>query len=49
MEAKYNVLHLKFVSEFKCYVEFNISPFYFVFTQVSVSVIFHVSYTSLQH
>jgi len=35
-KTKYNNLRLKFVSEFKCYMEFRLRPFSFLFTQLSV-------------
>ena len=35
-KTKYNNLRLKFVSEFKCYMEFRLPPFSFLFTQLSV-------------
>lgn len=35
-KTKYNNLRLKFVSELKCYMEFRLCPFSFLFTQLSV-------------
>jgi hypothetical protein len=35
-KTKYNNLRLKFVFEFKCYMEFRLRPFSFLFTQLSV-------------
>jgi len=35
-KTKYNNLRLKFVSEFKRYMEFRLRPFSFLFTQLSV-------------
>jgi hypothetical protein len=46
-KTKY-ILHLKFVSKFKCYMEFRLPPFSSLFTQLSVGLTLFVGYTPLQ-